>query len=85
MISDDDVNVFLSALSDVLAEERDKGGLSLNQLAQRSGLNRQTLRFIEKKDHKPTCATLFRISIALETPIWKIVKQAEAAAKPSGK
>jgi len=64
-------------LASELGQLRMDKGISLNELATRSGLNRQTIRFIELGTHRPTMTTLYQISIGLDFPLWKIMKKAE--------
>lgn len=53
------------ALAGVIREWRQKHGLSLNQLAERSQLSRQMLSFIESHSRLATTDTLERIGRAL--------------------
>jgi transcriptional regulator with XRE-family HTH domain len=60
---------FASDLSDalrhVLREAREAAGLSLGEVAARSGLNRQAITFIENGDRRPTSETFSRLTLAL--------------------
>lgn len=54
-----------SALSEVLRDARQSAGLSLGEVAELSGLNRQAITFVERGDRKPTTETLAKIALAL--------------------
>ena len=69
-----------SQVARLLKEEREKRGISLNVLAQKSGLNRQTVAFIEQGLRTPTLNTLFRLTFALEVEPEKIVARARKLA-----
>lgn len=60
---------FATELSDalcvVLRETREALGLSLGELARRTGLNRQAITFIERGSRRPTSETLSRHTLAL--------------------
>lgn len=54
-----------ATLSDVLREARLAAGLSLGEVAELSGLNRQAITFIEQGDRNPTTETLAKHALAL--------------------
>ena len=64
----------------LLKEEREKRGISLNLLAQKAGLNRQTVSFIEQGLRNPTLNTVFRLTSALEVEPEKIIARARKLA-----
>jgi len=64
----------------LLREHRLKQGLSLNEVAQRAGLSRQTITFIEKEERKPTLDTLLRITAVIGVEIEDIIRQSRKAA-----
>ena len=65
-MSDDELREKIcSAVAKRLKEERVRQGLSLNLLAARAGLSRQTVTFIEQEERKPTLDTLLRLTGAL--------------------
>jgi DNA-binding XRE family transcriptional regulator len=70
-----------SQVARILKEERERCGLSLNVLAQKSGLSRQTLSYVEQEVQNPTLDTLLRITSALEVDLEKIIAQARKRAK----
>jgi len=64
----------------LLKAEREKRGISLNLLAQKAGVNRQTVAFIEQGLRNPTINTLFRLTSALEVEPEKIIARARKLA-----
>ena len=72
-----------SQVACLLKEEREKRGLSLNVLAQKAGVSRQTVSYVEQEVQNPTLDTLLRITAVLEVDLEKIIAKArKAAAKP---
>ncbi|HWV98524.1 MAG TPA: helix-turn-helix transcriptional regulator [Candidatus Acidoferrum sp.] len=69
-----------SEFARLLKEERKKRGLSLNVLAQRAGLARQTVSYIEKEMQSPSLDTLLRISLALGVKLEKLIAEARRRA-----
>jgi transcriptional regulator with XRE-family HTH domain len=73
-----------SHVADLLKQEREKRGLSLNMVAQRAGLSRQTVSYVEQEVQNPTLDTLLRITSVLEVDLEKIITKArKIAAKPT--
>ena len=60
----------------ILREEREKRGLSMNVIAQRSGLSHSIISLIERDLRNPTLDTLLRISEAIEIDFGKVITQA---------
>jgi len=69
-----------SQVACLLKEERQKCGLSLNVLAQKAGLSRQTVSYVEQEVQNPTLDTLLRITAVLEVDLEKIIAKARKAA-----
>jgi DNA-binding XRE family transcriptional regulator len=69
-----------SIVARLLREERKRRGFSLNALAQKAGLNRQTISFIEAEDRKPTLDTLLRITEVLGIDVEVLIKRARKLA-----
>lgn len=67
----------------LLKEEREKRHVSLNMLAQKAGLSRQTVAFIEQELRNPTLNTLLRLASALEVDLEKIIARARKRASRS--
>ena len=65
-----------SEVARLLKEEREKRGLSLNVVAQRAGLSRQTVSYVEQEVQNPTLDTLLRITSVLEVDLEKIIAKA---------
>jgi DNA-binding XRE family transcriptional regulator len=61
-------------------EERKKRGVSLNFLAEKAGLSRQTISFVEQEMRTPNLDTLLRIADALEVDLEKIIARARKLA-----
>ncbi|MHB8519204.1 MAG: helix-turn-helix domain-containing protein [Limisphaerales bacterium] len=69
-----------SQVACLLKVEREKRDLSLNVLAQKAGLSRQTVSYVEQEVQNPTLDTLLRITAVLEVDLEKIIAQARKAA-----
>ena len=69
-----------SQIARLLKAEREKRGISLNLLAQKAGVSRQTVAFIEQGLRNPTLNTLFRLTSALEVEPEKIIARARKLA-----
>ena len=69
-----------SEVARLLKEEREKQGISLNSLAQKAGVNRQSVAFIEQGLRNPTLNTLFRLTLALEVEPEDIIGRARRLA-----
>ena len=65
-----------SQVARLLKEEREKRELSLNSLAEKSGLSRQTVSYVEQEVQSPTLDTLLRITSALEIDLEKLIARA---------
>ena len=74
-----------SEVARLLKETRERRGLSLNVLAQRAGLARQTVSYIEQEVQSPTLDTLLRITSTLEVDIEKILAKARKRARVRSK
>ena len=60
----------------LLREEREARGLSMNVVAQRSGLSHSIVSLIERDLRNPTLDTLLRIAEAIEVDLGSIVTEA---------
>jgi DNA-binding XRE family transcriptional regulator len=69
-----------SQVACLLKVEREKRGLSLNVLAQKAGVSRQTVSYVEQEVQNPTLDTLLRITAVLEVDLEKIIAKARKAA-----
>lgn len=69
-----------SEVARILREEREKRKISMTALAERAGLSRTMIRFVEREVRNPTLETLLRITNALKIDLDKVIKKANAAA-----
>jgi transcriptional regulator with XRE-family HTH domain len=70
----------------LLREEREKRGLSMNVVAQRSGLSHSIVSLIERDLRNPTLDTLLRITEAIGIDLGAIITRAgKLAAKQRAK
>lgn len=69
-----------SEVARLLKEEREGKGISLNALAEKAGLSRQTISFIEQEERNPTLETLLRLTKALGVDLEKIIARARKQA-----
>jgi transcriptional regulator with XRE-family HTH domain len=60
----------------LLREGREKRGLSMNVVAQRSGLSHSIVSLVERDLRNPTLDTLLRIAEAIEVDLGKIITRA---------
>ena len=68
-----------SEVARLLREERLKRGLSLNALAEKSGLSRQMVSYVEQEKRNPSLDTLLRISEVLQIKLDEILRRARFA------
>jgi transcriptional regulator with XRE-family HTH domain len=73
-----------SQVACLLRKEREKRGLSLNLLAEKAGLSRQTVSYVEQGVQSPSLETLLRITWALGVDLEKIVGRARRLASSKG-
>jgi len=66
-------------VAQLLCEERLRRRMSMTQVAERSGLSRQMISYMEHGKRNPTLDTLLRIANALDVNLWKLVKRASGA------
>lgn len=64
----------------LLKEERERRGFSLNSLAERAGVARQTISYVEQEVQNPTLDTLLRITWALGVNLETILARARKLA-----
>lgn len=70
-------NAFITALAATIRELREADGLSLNELATRSGLSQPSIGYIEKGERRPSLDSLSRLAIALGTSVSQLSALAE--------
>ena len=81
MDTDKDRKLILDAIADILKEEREAKDLSMTVMAERSGLSRAMISFIEQKHRNPTLDSLLRIADVLEVDITTLIRRAQKRAK----
>jgi transcriptional regulator with XRE-family HTH domain len=69
-------DAIMASVLRILREERDKRGLSMNVVAQRSGLSHSTVSLIERDLRSPTLDSLLRIADALDVDLGEIITRA---------
>jgi len=67
-------------MAGLLRAEREKRDLSLQVLARKSGISRQTISYIEQEVQSPSLDTLLRITLAMEVDLAKIIVRAQRRA-----
>ena len=75
------LEVISSEVARIVREERVKRGLSLNVLAERAGLSRQMVSYIEQEERNPTLDTMLRIAEVLEVPLDTLIRRARKVAE----
>lgn len=76
MLSKKQLNAISSEVAHLLKEEREKQGLSLNVTAQKAGLARPTIGFIEQEIQSPSLDTLLQITNVFGVDLEKIIAKA---------
>lgn len=69
-----------SHVARLLKEEREKQKVSLQGLARKAGLARQTITFIETEVQSPTFDTMLRIASALNLDLARLIERAQRRA-----
>ncbi len=64
----------------LLREQRERRKLSMNTLAERSGLSQSMISLVERGLRNPTLDTMLRIAEVLEVDLGKIITQARKTA-----
>lgn len=62
-------------------EKRVANGLSMTELADRAGLSRAMISFVERGIRNPTLETLLRISVVLKVELAELIHEATRRAK----
>ena len=73
------------AVASTLKQRRLEMGHSIQELSQRSGISRSSIRRIEEAERQPTTNTLLFLCDALEIPCWEILKTSEETQSKSEK
>lgn len=76
-MKDKNAEKMVSELIVLLQAERQKQGLSYQQLAQISGIHRTTISLIERNMQNPTVLLCKKLANALQVPLAELIKKAE--------
>jgi transcriptional regulator with XRE-family HTH domain len=76
--SDKSQQATCSRVAQILREEREKRGLSMNLVAERAGLSQQMVSYVERGMRNPTLETLLRIATAIEIDLSETIRRAIA-------
>lgn len=63
----------------LLQKRREELGISMEIVADRAGISRSMISLMERGLRKPTLDILLRISAALDTELWPIIREAESS------
>ena len=68
-------------VAEMLRARREALGLSMNVVAQRSGLSQQMVSYVERGMRNPTLETLLRICDVLDTPLEDVIRRARKSGR----
>jgi len=80
-VSASKIDQVCSQVARLLREEREKRKISMTALAERAGLSRTMIRFVEREVRNPTLETLLRMTNALEIDLGEVIQKANVAAR----
>jgi transcriptional regulator with XRE-family HTH domain len=63
-------------VAQILRQEREKRGLSMNSVAEGAGISQQMVSYVERQMRNPTLETLLRIAAAIEIDLVEVLRQA---------
>lgn len=66
-----------SRVAQILRQERERQGLSMNLVAERAGLSQQMVSYVERDMRNPTLETLLRIAAALKIDLAEVLLRAQ--------
>jgi len=69
-------DVVIQRMVCALREQRERLGLSQNEVARRAGLSHTMVMRVEKQERMPTIDTLLRICAALDIELWRLLRSA---------
>ena len=69
----------------LLREKRKERGLSMNELAQRSGLSHSIISLVERDLRNPSLDTLLRVAEVLDVDLGQVLTQARDTARKQAK
>ena len=68
-------------VAEMVRARREALGLSMNVVAQRSGLSQQMVSYVERGMRNPTLETLLRICDVLDTPLEDVIRRARKSGR----
>jgi len=68
-------------VAQILRQERERRGLSMNLVAERAGLSQQMVSYVEREMRNPTLETMLRIAAAIEIDPVDVLRRAVKTAK----
>jgi transcriptional regulator with XRE-family HTH domain len=83
-VSSSQIDLVCAQVARLLREEREKRQISMTALAERAGLSRTMIRFVEREVRNPTLETLLRITNALGIDLSELIRKANAAVGKKG-
>lgn len=78
----DNAEAFLKALAQLMSAKRAELGISQDQLARISGIDRATISRLERVERVPSIMALYDLAAALEIPLFRLVEAASEKAVP---
>jgi len=78
--NDKTIQAIRSNVARLLREERERQKVSLNALAQRAGISRQMVSFVESEERNPSLEMLLRLTIALNVKLEDVIRNARKLA-----
>jgi transcriptional regulator with XRE-family HTH domain len=73
------VDEICSHVARILRDERKQRGLSMTALAQKAGLSRAMISFVESEFRNPSLETLVRMAYVLDVNLAEIIQRAQDA------
>ncbi|MGB3540072.1 MAG: helix-turn-helix transcriptional regulator [Mesorhizobium sp.] len=77
----EEASAILAAVVEAFRSERDRQGLALQQLGERSGVSRTAIRMIERGQRSPSLLICLRIADALGLDLGDVLKKASRKAR----
>jgi transcriptional regulator with XRE-family HTH domain len=77
VIDQRNLHAVAARIARILREAREERGLSMNAVAERSGLSQPMVSLVERELRNPTIDTLLRLTSALELDLADVVAKAQ--------
>jgi transcriptional regulator with XRE-family HTH domain len=68
-------------VAQMLRRERERRGLSMNEVAERAGLSQQMVSYVERELRNPTLETLLRMAAAMDVDLSDVLRRAVKPAR----